>query len=255
MKHNLTIWIISAVFTFIVGYVQNFTSNEHPINGKENFASGQVIYSLDKVYRDTSGYTVFIKTNVKVISGVLEWKNADSTAKWNTIPIKLSGENLSAVIPPHLPLSKIEYKVKLTANGKVIALPKYGAFYIEFLGKVPEQISMFYFITLFSGILLAIRTGLEAFRTKPRLRMYTIFTLIAFFSFTLIFSTVKKGCELGIIGKTKIVPISDIFPSGAVLLFLLWIFAMILIFNSKRPKIFATTASIATILIFLLGKF
>lgn len=255
MKQNFIIWIASAFITFVFVYIQNITSPEHPINGKVNFAGGQVLYSLDKVYRSEKGYTVFIKSNVKNMKANLEWKEADSNSQWNSTPLNIFGKNLSAVIPPHPPLSIIKYKIILSADGKIVSLPQVGSFNIKFLGKVPSQISMLYFITLFSGILLAIRTGLEVFRNKPRLKMYTIFTVIAFFSFTLIFSTVKKGCEFGIIGKTRIVPISDLFPSGAVLLLLLWIVAMILIFNLKRKKIFAVTASIVTILIFVLGRF
>lgn len=110
-------------------------------------------------------------------------------------------------------------------------------------------------MTLFAGILLAIRTGLEIFRDKPRIKMYTIFTLISFFSFTLVFSTVKKGCELGIIGGTRAASMQDLFPSAPVLLFAAWIAALILIFNTRRSKMWAVVSSLITVIIFFAGKF
>jgi hypothetical protein len=169
--------------------------------------------------------------------------------------MQTKGEALYAEIPAHPPLSIVEYRVILNDQGKTYYVPKTEIAHIEFLGHVPSQIMMFYYITLFAGILLGIRTGLEVFKDKPKIKMYTIFTLISFFTFTLIFNTVKKGCELGAIGGTKIIPISDLFSSGPVLLFILWIAALILIFNTKKYKVWAALSALGTILIFLLGNF
>ena len=169
--------------------------------------------------------------------------------------MKPDSGTLYAYIPAQPPLSRVQYRVELTDSGKTYLFPVENNLTMEFLGHVPSQISMFYFITLFAGLLLAVRTGFEVFREPPRLRLYTLFTVISFFCFTLVFSTVKKGCELGIIGGTKIAPITDIFSTGPVLLFALWILAMIIIFNLKKTRIWAVVAAVGTIVIFLLGRF
>jgi hypothetical protein len=57
------------------------------------------------------------------------------------------------------------------------------------------------------------------------------------------------------IGGTKIAPVDELFSSGSILLFLLWVATLILVFNTKKQKLWVTTSSILTIVIFLSGKF
>lgn len=255
MKQSIILWTAAAIITLLAGYAQSIKSPYYPVNGTVTVSSGYSSFSFDKVYRGKDGYPVWIISDFKGLKGELKWRDISGNNEWQTIQMQPKGEALYAEIPAHPPLSKVEYRVTLNDQGKTFLVPETEIAHIQFLGRVPSQIMLFYYITLFAGILLGIRTGLEVFKDKPRIKMYTIFTLISFFSFTLIFSTVKKGCELGAIGGTKILPISDLFTNGPVFLFLLWIAALILIFNTKRYKIWAAISAVGTILIFLLGNF
>ena len=255
MKQSIILWIAAITITFLAGYAQRIKSPVYPINGTLDLVTGEASFSFDKVYGSKDGYKVLIVNNCKDLQGTLRWKDKGDTASWHSVPMNSSGEALSAVIPAHQPLSEVEYRVTLVDQDQTFLVPVKEPAVIKFIGRVPSQIAMNYYLTLFAGLLLAIRTGFEIFKNKPRLRLYAIFTIISFFSFTFIFSTVKKGCELGIIGGTKIAPITDIFSSGPILLFAWWLLAIILIFNSHKPKIWAGAASVGTILIFLLGKF
>lgn len=256
MKQSIILWIATIVVTFSAGYIQRVESPRYPINGTIDLITGVVSFSFAKTASSKYDYKVWVADNCQSLNGTLLWKK-QTDAAWNTLPMKSSNNNgtLYAYIPKQPPLKKVEYRVKLTERDSTVYAPVEKAATLEFLGNVPSQISMFYFITLFAGLLLAIRTGFEVFKESPRLRLYTIFTTISFFCFTLIFSTVKKGCELGIIGKTQTAPISDIFSIGSVLLFAWWILAMILIFNTKKARLWASIASIGTLLIFFLGNF
>lgn len=255
MKQSIILWTAAAIITLLAGYAQSIKSPYYPVNGTITVVSGYASFSFDKVYRGKGGYPVWIVADFKGLKGELRWRNLNNNGEWQIIQMQPKGEALYAEIPAHPPLSKVEYRVTLNDQGKTFLVPQTEIANIQFLGHVPSQIMMFYYITLFAGILLGIRTGFEVFMEKPRIKMYTIFTLISFFAFTLIFSTVKRGCELGAIGGTKILPISDLFNSGPVLLFILWIAALILIFNSKKYKIWAALSALGTIIIFLLGNF
>ncbi len=254
MKQSIILWIAACVITFSAGYIQSTISPNYPENGSLSTYSGDVSYSFDKVYDGKGDYIVWVLSNFNGLKGDLKWKDIDSS-NWHKVTMLPSREAITAKIPGHSPQSKVEYKVVLRDNGRTYSIPKKGTVHLEFLGHVPSSIMMFYYITLFAGLLLGIRTGLESFKDKPRLRLYTLFTLISFFSYTLVFSTVKKGCELGLIGTTKIAPITDLFSSGPVLLFVIWIAALILIFNIKKPKIWALSASVLTVITFIYGKF
>ncbi len=255
MKQSIILWLASAILTFIIGYTQTTTSSNYPINGTIDISSGQASYSFDKIFRGKNGYKVLVVGDITNQTGELFWKDKTDSSKWNSVPLKFSDHQLGGIIPSHQPTSIVEYRVKLNDNRKTILLPKTQNVVIQYLGNVPQQIMQFYFITLFSGLLLSIRTSLEIFSSRPGIKMYTIFTLISFFSFTLIFSTVKKGCELGIIGGTKIVQPNELFSSGPVMLLAAWILALILIFNTKKEKLFAVLFSLLTMIIFFAGKF
>ena len=254
MKQSVILWIAAIVITFLAGYTQRVQSPRYPVNGSIDMVTGTASFSFDRAYNGKNNYKVWLADNALNPEGTLQWKDKSDTV-WHYEKMKSDSGIIYAYIPAHPPLSKVEYKVELTDTGKTFYAPLHSTVTMEFLGRVPSQISMFYFITLFAGLLLAVRTGFEVFRDKPRLRLYTIFTIISFFSFTFIFSTVKKGCELGIIGGTKIAPITDIFSSGPVLLFALWLLAMIQIFNLKKPRIWAVLAAVGTLVIFLFGRF
>ncbi len=255
MKQSLILWSAAVIILFIAAYSRNTTSAEYPVNGTINLSYTEISFSFDKIYRGKGDYTVWLAGESKGLTGELDWRDKQDTASWKTVMLMSANDILTGIIPHHSPLSKVEYRVKLYDNGKTVFVPQTSNVTLQFLGQVPLQIMMFYYITFFAGILLALRTGLGVFKEAPRIKMYTIFTLISFFSFAWIFSPVKKGCEIGMIGGTKIAPVNELFSIGSILLFVLWVAALILVFNTRKPKVFAAASSILTLVIFLFGKF
>ena len=257
MKHSIILWISALVITIIFGYFQSANSPHYPVSGTTQIEGAKVTYLLPKVYRGNKGCSIWIDSQLKTISGQLQWKKSnDNSNSWNNVTLKDSNQTLTAVIPHQPPLTKIEYRVELNYKNKTYLLPESKIVSIEFLGRVSEQIMILYYFMLFAGILLSVRTGLEIFnnRFRSRVKMYSIFTFSAFFFFTLGASTVKKSYELNAIGN-KAVPLESIFTLGSILIFITWIAGMILIFNTKKPKIWGAAASILTLIIFLFGNF
>ena len=255
MKQSLILWLAAVIIIFLAGYSRNTTSSDYPVNGTITLSLTEISFSFDRVYRGKGDYTVWLAGESKGVTGDLEWRDKQDTASWKIVKLSSANDILSGTIPHHSPESRVEYRVKLYDNSKTVLVPQSSNVTLLFLGSVPSQIMMFYYITLFVGLLLALRVGLEIFREAPKIKMYTIFTLISFFSFAWIFSPVKKGCEIGMIGGTKIAPVSQLFSTGSILLFLLWVAALILVFNTKKPKVWAIASSIFTLVIYLFGKF
>ena len=254
MRQSVFLWIGAVFIAFFAAYIQDVTSPYYPVNGVLDINGYKVSYSFDKVYRGKDQYRVWAVSNLNGLTGELLWKNKYDTLKWNAVPMKINGEVLEAFIPSHPPLEKVDYKVKLDYEGKKYFIPDKGGLEMEFLGKVPRQISMFFYITLYVGILFAIRTGLEIFNDKPRLRMYALFTVMDIFAFSLLFSSVRRSTELNAIGN-NVVPIGAIFSISAMLLLALWIAVMILVFATKKPKVWAMTGAVATLILFFAGSF
>lgn len=254
MKQSLILWTSAIVITFLIGFIQNRTSSEYPISGTIGIDGQKVSYLFNTIHRDKNDYKILLRTEIEGLDAVVKWKIADKKTNWQIDTMQCINSNLSAVIPKQAALTQIVYNIVLNQRGREYILPKNGDIKVKFLGAVPASIIIHYYLTLFLGILLAVRAGLEFFNNKPRLRLFSIFTLISFFSCAMIFAPVKKAYEMGIIGKT-VPPIGQIFEAWLIILVVLWITNLILISYTKYSKVWIISAAVLTIFIFLLQNY
>ncbi len=237
------------MITFLAGFLQNRLSENYPVSGSFGIEGKEVGYKLDKIYYRNNDYRFYLTTETGGINGKLQWKKVASD-KWNSSDLIDSAHILIGVIPHQQPLTRIEYLITLMKNNRQYTiLPGSKAVTMTFLGQVPASINFYYIFVLFGGILLAVRTGLEYFKTPGKLKILNIFTLIFFTVNAFAFQPLKKTYELGMVGKGA-VPIDEIFQLSSVLLFVTWVVATVLIFNLKKNRIWALIAAIITILIF-----
>lgn len=254
MKQTLILWIVAATITFLVGFIQNRISATYPTSGTIGIEGQKVSYHFKKIYRDKNDYILLLRTDVENLKGIIKWRRRNENHDWHIDTMKYSDGNLTVNIPKQDPLTWVEYRLTLSYKDKEYFLPKNNLEKVLFLGPAPSSIVIHYYLTLFVGILLAVRAGLEFFNNKPRLRLYSIFTLISFFSCAMIFAPVKRAYEMGAIGKT--VPSMDkLFELWLVLLIIIWILNLILVSYSRIPKKWVLTFSILTLLIFLSQNF
>ena len=254
MKQSLILWISAAVITFLAGYIQNRTSPTYPISGTIGIDGKRVSYHLKKICSNNLDYLMIIRSDIENLKGVIKWRVLDEKQAWQIDTLKYSESNLLAKIPRQPALTEVEYTLQLIHNSKEYFLPKKEINRIKFLGMVPLSIDIHFYLTLFMGFLLAIRTGLEFFSEKPRLRLYSIFTLISFFSCAMIFAPVKKAYEMGVIGKT-VPPIGELFDGWLITLVLIWILNLILVSYTKNSKTWVITFSVLTLVIFYSQNF
>jgi len=254
MKQSLILWIAAAIITFLVGFIQNRTSAAYPTSGTIGIESQKVSFHFKKVYRDKNDYVLLLRTDIENLKGIIKWRRKNENQAWQNDTLKYSNGNLSVTIPRQEALSEIEYRILLNYKNKKYFLPENRLETILFLGPVPLSIDIHYYLTLFVGILLAIRAGLEYFNNEPRLRLYSIFTLISFFSCAMIFAPVKKAYEMGAIGKT-VPPIEKIFDAWLLALIIIWILNLILVSYTKYPRKCVLIFSILTVLIFFSQNF
>jgi hypothetical protein len=254
MKQTLILWTSAAIITFLAGFMQNRTSPGYPASGTIGIDGQKVSYLLKKVHRDNNDYVLMIRTDVKDLHGIIRWRQIDENQDWKIDTIKYSGANPTVTIPKQKAFTTIEYRLLLSYNNNEYYIPKYKPQKILFLGAVPLSISIHYYLTLFAGILLAMRAGLEFFSDKPRLRLYSIFTLISFFSCAMIFAPVKKAYEMGAIGRI-VPPMEKLFEWWLIASVLIWIANLILISYTSNPRKWVLIFAIMTLLLFFSQNF
>ena len=254
MKQSFILWISAAIITFLTGFLQNRTSVIYPTSGTIGIEGQKISYHFKNVHREKTDYVLLLRTDIENLKGFVKWRERGENQAWQIDTMKYSRGSLLAKIPKQSALTEIEYLVNLNYKNREYFLPKNKIKKILFLGPVPLSIDLHYYLTLFVGILLAVRGGLEFFNEKPKLRLYSIFTLISFFSCAMIFAPVKKSYEMGAIGKT-VPPIGKLFEPWLVALLIIWMLNLILVSYSRIPRKWVLTFSILTLLIFYSQNF
>lgn len=254
MKQAFILWTTAAVITFLTGYIQNRFSPYYPVSGSIAIDGHKVSYFLHKIAKANKDHSIFIRTDLENMKGVLKWKKNGENEKWVTDSLTYSNGALSTVILKQNALTKIAYEIVIEHNAKAFYLPDTSRQELLFLGSVPASISIHYFLTLFLALLLAVRSGLEALANRPRLRLYAIFALISFISCSLIFAPVKKAYEIGAIAKS-VPPIGELFEIWLIAFVIIWILDLLLVSYSKKGRISTIVFAVLTVLIFLTQNF
>lgn len=254
MKQNIILWIAAAIITFLAGFLHSRLNEYYPVSGSFGINGKEIAYKLDKVNYGSDDYKFIIKSEITGIQGSVNWKKANSQ-KWNLLPLVDSAGVIKGKIPQQKPLTKIVYIIKMNFNGNDYSiLPGNRPVEITFFGKIPASVNFYFLFTLLGGLLLAVRTGLEYFHFPGKMKTLELFTLIFFIVNLFAFRPLKISYELGEIGKGA-VPLSVIFPLSSILLFVVWVAATALIFNTKNYKIWVIPAAVLTLLIYEFGSF
>ena len=249
MKNNLILWLGTLIITFLTGYWHNDIGPDYPVSGTIGIKGNSVTFKFDKIYRGNDNYNVFVRTDVKDIKASLLWREQYSL-DWQRDIMSDSGSLIIGKIPNHKPGEKVAYRVELNYEGKQYFLPDDKPAVIMFLGHVnPGVMQIFYFV-LFGGLILAVRTGLETFNDKPHIGLYSIFTTIFFFLYTICVVPLKRTYELNALNHF-VPPLKSIITYQSISLFILWIIGMILIFNFKKNKIIPLVLSALTLIIYI----
>ena len=251
MKQSIILWIGAFVITFLFGFWNRFSSPEYPFTGSFGINMKSVTYKFDKVYRGNDNYKIIIKTELDSLNGEIFWRKNIKNSPWHEEKMIFSSETLSGEIPNQQPITFIEYKVKVWQNQKIYNLPRSGSMILKYLAKVPPSIMNFYYFTLFFGLMFSVRTGLDYFNEKQKIKKLSLFTIMIWIANVMVFNPVKHSYELSTKIGTKILPISDLFDISHLILLLIWILGIVLIFNSKNYKRWAAVIAGAEIIAFL----
>jgi hypothetical protein len=262
MKKNIILWLGAIILTFLSGYMRNVTGPDYPVSGTIGIEGKMVTFKFDKIYLGNDGYNVLIRSDVKDIKAFLLWKDVSSRAIsgrspknqantiWQRDLMADSGFLIKGKLPHHNSGEKVAYRVELNYGGKQYYLPEDKPVTIKFLGYVNSSIMNIFYFVLFGGLLFAVRTGLETFNDKPRLGLYSIFTLIFFFLYTICLVPLKRTYELNALNHF-VPPLNLITTYQSVSLFVLWIIGLILIFNFKGNRIIPLMISSVTLIIYI----
>ena len=250
MKQQIILWTAAFVITIVAAVLLRTIDPEKPVTGTVEFGHQKVSYKFDRVYRSDDDYQVMLFSDIKDLNATLEYRPAGSDSGWTKEEMKYSNEILSAKIPKHPTMSKIDYKVTMNYQGQSFTVPTDKGLMLKFLGRVSGQIMAWYYIALFGGIFLSTRIGLEYFNEDEKIKKLSFFAFLLFVFYAMLLIPVKKTYELSALGKS-IPQITQLFNLSGILVMILWIGGIISFFHVRNRKLMALVVSVLTILIFV----
>ena len=248
MKNEIILWVSSLIIVFLIGYMKSVTDKDYPVTGTFGIEGKKVSYKLDKVCFDKTSYKNYIISDIKGVKAhfLIIKERQQKNISYNEID-----RGLKVEIPNFKPGEKINYRIIIGYNKDIFEIPKNGYITLTFWGNIPSPVSILYFILLYTGLLMSIRSLFEAFTKKAHLKKFVLINCTLFITLLIIVYPLYNTYKLGAMNHF-VPPISDLVNPLLVLTLCVWIMAAVIIFNTKFIRTATTLAACTTFLIYFL---
>lgn len=249
-KTSLWLWLIAFLLTLILAVYQRLSGPTYPIRGSDTFAGMTVQYKFLRSWNSGSELPVRVAGAGPGLELQLHYRRFPliSDENWTQAVMEKKNGGFEASIPSQPQAGKVVYKVEALAAGKSVWLNNGRPIVARFKGDVPAALLIVHILFMFSGLLLAFRTGLEALRHDGRWQNLVTWTLaVTFFGGLILGPLVQKyafgafwtGFPLGL----------DLTDSKTLFAVLFWLGAFFLRKKSRWWTVAATVLMIAVYLI------
>lgn len=245
---SILLWAVAFLLTVTIAGYQRRTGPTKPLKNLEIINGSKISYSLLRSFERFRNAPVEINDPSGEFSGILEYKRLRVEEDWTPVKMIRQAEKLIGTLPGQPAAGKLEYRIILDKQGKRTPLNGNVPVAIRFKGRVPLPLLLIHIVFMFSGILLGIRTGMEALHTQGRYGKLVAMTLIV---------TAVGGLFLGpLIQKLAFgdwwtgLPFGrDLTDNKTIFIVLVWTLAF---FLRKKSRWLAVSAASLMILIYLI---
>lgn len=177
MRGGGWMWFAALAVTLLAAVWQRMSGPTYPVRGQLSVGASTVRIRLPRSGETGSALPIRVHVPAASVSGAVAWRRYPTTEAWRVVPLAREGEALVASLPPQPPAGKVEYQVRLRAgDGHDAVFPPRPAV-ARFKGHVSPLVLVPHVLFMFTGMLLANRTGLEALVLRPRIRRLAWATL------------------------------------------------------------------------------
>lgn len=253
MKQTFILWLAAVIITFVLLYVYRITDENYPDTSTFGIEGKKVSYKLDKVHFGKDPYKVLIRTDIDSLQGNLFFKDFNSE-EWNEEKLVQIPEVLSGSIPINKKIGKINYFVELTYEDSLFRIPPKGTAKLKLFGRIPPFINFLNELLMITAFLFAMRAGLEVFKDKPRVKIYSVAAAVVLIVLTVVIQPLYNTYKLGAI-NSFVPEINELIDLAWFLILILWIAGNILIFTTRINKVIPLTISVLTIVLLFTGRY
>jgi hypothetical protein len=163
---SVVLWIAAFVITVLLAVFQRMTGPSYPLRGEASGAGVDAFeYSLPRSHGGPGGLEVAVEVPAVGVDGVLEWRRYPTDDPWSEVPMVCGADGrLAAEVPHQPPAGKVEYRVVLAAPGGELVVPTGEPPVARFRAEVPAGVLIPHILAMFTSMLVATRSLLEALR-------------------------------------------------------------------------------------------
>ena len=252
MKRSVLFWILAVIITIGSAVYQRLTGPTHPLAGAVKLPNGhEVSFSLQRTHAGSGTAPVSVLTQDSAIAGKLMWRTYRSSEQWQTSAMLHDGGMLRAEMPARAPLQKIEYQVMLNLDGQETLLPLGSPVVMRFKGNVPLWVLIPHVIVMFAAMLIATRTGLEAFSAQPSITRFVNWTVVSLIIGGFIMGPLATYYAFNLWWTGWPVG-DDITDSKTLAAFVVWVATWAIVKWVKNPKPWVFAAAVVMLIVFMI---
>ena len=175
-RRTLIIWILTIVITLGSVVYQRLTGPSYPIRGTVNIGEEVVKFKLLRSHDTSAKVKMEFEAVNRQITGEMRWRRFKSYDEWTIDKLLREGDKLIAIIPIQPPAGKVIYQISLIDENNTKYDLTREPVIIRFKGVVPTTVLIPHIIFMFIAMLLATRSGLEAFVRGEKAYRFTLWT-------------------------------------------------------------------------------
>ena len=251
MKKTWFLWIFAFIITAASALYQYITGPSYPARGSVVLNGKNIAFKLNRSHAGLTDFPVSIATNDESIRGAIEWKRYNSDDPWTRIEMMFQNGTISAQLPNQPQAGKLEYRVTVMSGAEMRTIPGEGSIVVRFRGDVPWYVLVPHIIAMFGGMLLSMRTGLEALKRPANLRVLSLLTIVFLFAGGFILGPLVQHYAFGAYWTGW--PLGhDLTDNKTAVALIAWLAAYFMLNSSKNPGRWALMAAVITLLVYLI---
>lgn len=247
---SFLLWTFAIIFTLSLAVYQRLTGPTHPVRGTVEINGAELKYKLLRSAENHEPIKLEIKDVKNGITGNITYKRYKIDEQWTTKEMRYENGSLVAEMPAQPMAGKLEYTIKLQADGKEYVLNETPTV-MRFKGAVPKYILYPHILFMFLAMLWSTRTGLDVLFKGPKTKNMTFATLLFLLLGGMMlgpmvqkyaFDAYWTGWPFG----------GDLTDNKTLVAFVAWIIAYLRIRKDSNNKWWALAAAIILLMVYLI---
>lgn len=249
-KRSIGLWALAFLLTLVLAIYQRLSGPTYPLRGAETIGGITVRYKFSRSWTSVSALPVSVAASGPGLGFRLHHRRFPLVAgeNWTMVAMVEKAGSFQASVPGQPPAGKVLYRVEALDAGKSTWLNGGRPVVARFKGDVPTVLLIVHVLFMFTGLLLAFRTGLEALRRNGRWQKLVPWTLALTFAGGLVLGPLVQKCAFGSFW-TGFPLGGDLTDSKTLLAVLVWLGAF---FLRKKSRWWTVAATILMIVVYLI---